>query len=185
MPCKIGNPIITHDELKRHLDYDPGTGLFTRKISSTPTVQIGDVAGSTCLRSGYRHVYVGGRQYSQHRLAWLYVYGRWPIGDLDHKNRDKADNRIENLREVTESQNIWNSRVRKDNKSGHKGVYWKPGLRQWVVHITYGGKQRYLGIYRSKDDAIAVYLAAAAEHHGDFSIYRDQPLSGIPAGGST
>jgi HNH endonuclease/AP2 domain len=103
---------LTLEKLKKFLDYDAETGEFRWKIDRGRGVRKGDRAGFMCPTYGYWLLCVCGEQYKAHRVAWFYVYGRWPKAglDLDHINKNRSDNRIENLREVTRSQNMTNSK---------------------------------------------------------------------------
>jgi hypothetical protein len=122
------------------------------------------VAGglSTC---GYRRINIDRRLYQAHRLAWLYVHGRWPIVELDHINGVRDDNRLANLREATRAQNNQNLSQRSDNKSGHVGASFHKQTRRWKAQIQVGGQTRHLGLYATPEAAHDAYLAAKAEMH--------------------
>lgn len=123
---------LTQDLLKSLLTYDPDTGVFRRagKIITTKNT------------TGYIQISVKGRKYCAHKLAWLYVYGEYVPGDLDHINRIRDDNRIANLRKVTRSENCQNCGVRSDNTSGIPRVSWRSRDRKWVVQKTVAGKRK-------------------------------------------
>src|SRR6185369_15339637 len=107
------------DKLKEHLIYIPEVGTFLWRTSRRRGKK-GDVAG--CLRAGYRWIGIEGKVYPAHRLAFLWMTGRWPCTrDVDHINRDPSDNSWANLREATSSQNSSNRPLPK-NRSGYKGV---------------------------------------------------------------
>jgi hypothetical protein len=95
-------------------------------------------------------------------------YGEWPRGNVDHINGIPHDNRISNLRLATQTQNMQNTKLRSDNTSGVKGVYWVKRRRKWSAFISYGGKVRNLGSYATKEEAISVRRAAAERHFGQF-----------------
>lgn len=112
--------MLTQQRLKELLVYNPETGVF-RRLVARPNAPAGSVAGSA-LPTGHLRISVDGQRYFAHRLAWFYVYGCWPNGDLDHRDRRPNHNAIDNLREATTSQNQANVGLRKDNMSGYRGV---------------------------------------------------------------
>lgn len=164
--------MITQAELKDRLDYDPETGVFTRKYrEGAPKEWNGRYAGTragTPLRP-YRRISIDKAWYYEHVLAWLYVYGEFPDISLDHINCDGSDNRIANLRKATPKQNNGNMPLRSDNKSGFKGVYWNKARNSWQANICLDGKTRYLGLFADIEDAKAAYWNAAVESHGEFA----------------
>lgn len=99
-----------------------------------------------------------GRLYRAHILAWLYITGSFPILDIDHINRDRDDNRFSNLREVSRSVNLHNSKRRCNNTSGHKGVSYDKTKSKWHAYIHKDGKRTNIGFFESKDDAVAARL---------------------------
>ena len=100
-----------------------------------------------------------------HRLAWFYVYGAWPNGDLDHINGDKLDNRIANLREATRKQNMQNVRQHKHNTSGVKGVAWHSQRNKWRAYIFVDYRQIHLGLFDTKEAAAAARMNAEEIYH--------------------
>jgi hypothetical protein len=150
---------ITLEVLKALLRYDPADGAFYR--------QDGTRAG-TKRRDGYRQIVIGGRQYLEHRLAWFHETGDWPPHSVDHIDRDRSNNRIANLRPATQSQNGANSKLRADSTSGLKGVTWDKANNKWVAHVMVGRRAKKLGRFKTKEEAHAVYLKAAAEIFGEF-----------------
>jgi HNH endonuclease/AP2 domain len=100
------------------------------------------------------------------------VEGRWPKGEIDHVNGNKDDNRWENLREATRSQNIANARTPGCNTSGYKGVYFdrsKPRVKPWRASITVDGRTVRLGYFATPEKAWLAYVLAARKHYGDFA----------------
>lgn len=152
---------MTADELRAFLDYDQVTGLFRRRKSGR---SIGWVAAN-----GYVYVNIGGTCYLGHRLAWLYVYGEWPPGRLDHKDTVSSHNWIDNLRPATASQNGANANKRSDNTSGVKGVWWDGANKKWRAGIQVSGKTIALGRHDRFDDAAAAYADAAKQFYGEFA----------------
>lgn len=156
---------LTADELREILDYCPETGVFRWKIRPSRRVYAGDVAGAV-KATGYREVCFKKRSYLEHRLAWLYVYGEWPKGVIDHVNHRFDDNRIANLREATWAENSWNRRTQ--SKNGAKGVYFR--RNGWETSIMKDGKYHYLGRFRTREDAVEAHRKAALALHGAFAL---------------
>ena len=151
---------VTAALVRELLEYDALAGTFTWRST---TRSAGKQAG-TRRSTGYIAISINNRTYYAHRLAWLYVHGAWPDPQIDHINRDKADNRIVNLRVVTSSQNHANRAVK--TKSGFKGVYpTKSG--KWQVLISVEGRSWHLGTFSDIEEAKARYLKAAQNHHGE------------------
>jgi hypothetical protein len=158
--------LISHAELLRALDYSPETGVFTWKIQASTRALVGSVAGSAY--GDYWSVRYLSVNYLAHRLAWFYVNGEWPPSDLDHRDTDKRNNRISNLREADDSLNGANKRLAANNTSGAKGVRRRANNR-WRASLEHGGKFISLGTYGSREEASAAYLAGAQKIFGDFA----------------
>lgn len=158
--------ILTQSELKIQLHYDENTGLFTRLVAKRG-VKVGAVTGSS-NGYGYLEIRVNYKKLKAHRLAWLYVYGEFPSCDLDHRDGNRSNNRIKNLRLCTELENLKNSGVRKGNVSGVKGVNWHKSRGKWQARATVNYKPHYLGLFETLEEASAVYQAFAKLHHGEF-----------------
>ena len=156
---------LTPERLRELFHYDPGTGLFTRKIARGREKQ-GAVVGHKQTK-GYLQVEIDGTAYVLHRLAWLYVHGRWPTTQLDHRDGDRANNRIANLRESTNVQNSYNRGRPKSNTSGCKGVYLFQG--KWTAQINAEGERHYLGRFADIDDAAHSVRTAREKLHGTFA----------------
>lgn len=158
--------------IKDSVSYNPETGKFLFKYNPhKPTGWNTRFAGKeafTCVASnGYLMGRVDYTRYIAHRVAWLLHYGEWPNGHIDHINGDMIDNRICNLRDVTISQNMWNSKIGSNNTSGYKGVCWSKKEGKWVAHIQRFGKMKRLGCFTDKDAAYAAYCKASEEMHGE------------------
>ena len=89
---------------------------------------------------------IGKKTYAQHRVIWLYMTGEWPSEDVDHINLDPSDNRWENLRQVTHSENCRNNKA---SKKEFYGVYWQKQNRNWIARID----QNHIGVFTDKRDA--------------------------------
>ena len=109
---------------------------------------------------GYTSIMISGKNYRAHRLAWLYVYGYLPEHEIDHIDRDKSNNKIDNLRHVSCSCNKRNVGLRQDNTSGIKGVYWDKQSDKWRAQITANNKQHHLGLFTDFTEAVCTRLAA-------------------------
>lgn len=168
---------LTHERLTQALDYDPEAGIFLWAENGHGRRKIGDVAGNldkTEDKLDRWIVGIEGRQYFAHRLAWFYVYGEWPKGLIDHRDRNALNNRIGNLREATNAQNRANSRTNKDNVSGLKGVSLSPyrtseTKRPYWASITINGKPKHLGSFETAEKAHEAYLLAAKAAVGEFA----------------
>ena len=160
--------MITQEELKSQLNYDEVTGIFTWKIKNSNRIKIGDIAGSI-NNKGYTIITINKKHFVAHRLAWLYVYNYIPSKDIDHINGNRADNRINNLREATRSENSFNSKISKNNKSGLKGISWHKTAKKWEVCLRFNGVKKYLGIFDNIELAELVITEARAKYHGMFA----------------
>ena len=123
----------------------------------------GDEAGFT-HKSGYRNVIVNLISYKVHRVIWCMYYGKSPLKNLDHKDKDKINNNPKNLWEVTQQQNNINFSKRKDNKSGITGVDWVKRQNKWRAQIQYKKKKYNLGVFKNKKDAIKARKAAEKKY---------------------
>lgn len=146
---------LTQERLKSLLSYDPDTGIFRWINSPTNCVKAGQVAGTPNL-NGYVRIIIDKKKYYAHRLAWLYVEGKWPKDQIDHINGNRSDNRIANLREVNQKQNSENVLSRTNNTSGERGVVWLKEKKKWRVQIRHNYKSLYFGNYKNFDEAVLV-----------------------------
>lgn len=117
---------------------------------------------------GYQKVGILKVNFMAHRVVFALIKGRWPDGDIDHINRNKKDNRIENLREVTPTQNNCNVGLTKANTSGFKGVSWVKKSNKWRAAIRLGNKNIWLGQYDDIEKAAEAYATASAKYHKEF-----------------
>jgi len=159
--------MITAEELRKLFHYDPETGRFTR-LRAASNFPAGSIAGRI-NHLGYCEIRIKVTRYQAHRLAWLYVHGEWPPGDIDHINRDRSDNRICNLRPATRAQNLWNITAKRNSTTGIKGVSFHRASGKYRAVIRDGKKRRHLGLFGSVEEAAAAYNSAAVDLHGEFA----------------
>lgn len=159
---------LTAKIIRNLLNYDPKTGIFTWRVRSSNRLRAGDKAGSIG-KFRYARICIDHRSFSAHRLAWLHYHGEWPKGHLDHINGNCADNRIENLRLATSSQNSWNMKAMKNNATGMKGITRDRG--KWKAHICCHYKRYNLGLFNTPEEAHQAYIKAAKKLHKEFARY--------------
>lgn len=163
--------MIDQKHLVLTLDYDPSTGIFTWKTPPTNCIQQGSEAGSIG-NHGYRQIQIDGKLYLAHRLAWLYAYGTYPENQIDHRNLIRSDNRLENLRCASSSQNKFNRQKQSNNTSGFKGVSWYAPASKWRAQATIGRKYHSLGLYDSASEASLAYQNFVKTRHGEYACNR-------------
>lgn len=158
-------PVITHARLLEVLRYDPLTGIFNWRIQGIGGITAGDVAGSSDPR-GYQHIFIDRKKYRSHRLAWFYMHGIW-VDQIDHKDTNCSNNRLDNLRPATRSENAQNRRKPYANStSGFLGVSKIKRTGRWTAQIMVNGMARHLGCsFRTPEDAYAAYVAAKVKLH--------------------
>lgn len=155
--------------LLRTFDYNPETGLFSRK--SKP----GRPAGRICKDGKgkpYWKVGVNNQEYYAHRLIWFIYYGVESVLEIDHRDDDGLNNKITNLREVTQAQNAWNRGIQSNNKTGHKGIRFNG--KKYVAQIKVNGKV-WSKTFESFAEAARAYRGKSLELQGEFSpFYQNQ-----------
>lgn len=150
-----GGDVITYDELRAKFEYDPLTGHLMRNGKSVGTRH----------SLGYLKVKINKRTYFVHRLIFLYCHGRWPIR-IDHKNRDKTDNRLCNLHECSHELNNANRGIMRSNTSGFKGVHLVSATGRWRAQVGY----EVIGHYSTREEAASAYDAVAVERYGENAL---------------
>lgn len=159
---------MTKEEACDAFQYDSATGKLYWKIKPSFNVNIGDEAGGARLDDGYYRIRYRGRLYRAHQLVWLMHFGTIPK-QIDHINMIRSDNRIENLREASNSENQWNQRAMSTNTSGVKGVTWHKDRKKWQAQLNANGVHFYLGLYDDIELAELVVQEARRKYHGEFA----------------
>lgn len=150
--------MLTQDELKKVLNYDPETGIFTWKAGGRRH-KGGSIAGR--IDRGYVVIDLNYKAHRAHRLAWLYVHGKWPDEVIDHINGVRNDNRIANLRDVTNAVNCQGFRsISPRNKTGYTGVSWNERLQGFTAARMVNGKSKFLGVFNTAEEAANAYAKA-------------------------
>jgi hypothetical protein len=167
----MATAILTQAELKRQLHYNPDSGIFTRLVSNANSVKVGDITGCK-TNYGYIVIRINNKLYRAHRLVWLYIYGEFPENGIDHINGVKDDNRLSNLREASQKQNLLNVGIRSNNKSGYKGVCFDKPSNKWKAQARLNYKDACLGLFETPELASDAYQSFAKENHGEF--YHEQ-----------
>jgi hypothetical protein len=162
--------MLTQERLREVLNYDPESGLFTWKLRLSHRIKIGDLAGNP-TKKGYLAIRIDRILHLAHRLAWLHVNGHLPER-VEHRDRNRQNNAIDNLRLATQSQNLYNVGLRSSNKSGVIGVHFDSKRKKWVAQIRFGNTPRALGRFETLEEAATVRRKATEELHGDFAYFR-------------
>lgn len=153
-------------------------GRFVR-LKSVRGAAAGDVAG--CYRpDGYHVTRVDGILYRTHHLVWLWHTGSLPSGELDHIDGNPRNNTFDNLRDCNRSQNIANTKHRRNNTSGYKGVTWSNAANKWIAQIWKNNRRFHLGCFSKASEAFAAYCRASVELHGEFGKATSNPLPSGP-----
>lgn len=160
---KITTPTLTQEAVTDAFVYSPDTGIVSWRKRKPHKNKVNGLGHAD--KQGYLSVGFKGRQYSLHRLIWLYVYGYWPKGEIDHINGNNQDNRLCNLREVSPSENQHNRRICKNNKSGFAGVSFDKQTGRWYACITVNSRRINLGRHSSPEAASDAYLKAKSFYH--------------------
>lgn len=156
--------VLAQDRLKELLQYDADTGRFVWKIKPNRRVVVGTEAGAN--KDGYVVIRLSGVNYFAHRLAWLYVHGKWPNEHIDHINGDRADNRLCNLRDVNRSTNMRNMRAHKDSMVPLVGVSIDSRRsKPYRASIYTDGKHKHIGYFATADEARVAYMQAKEKYH--------------------
>ena len=172
---------VTPDMLRQLIRYEPDTGKMfwmprgpgwfscNEAMKSTMVASWNSrFAGSPALHvldtGGYFSGYLLGRKSRAHRVAYAIYHDKWPEGFIDHINGIRTDNRAQNLRAVSRTENAHNSRLAINNTSGRTGVAYRDDTNRWVASIDADRKRISLGSFSSRDDAVAARIAAELKY---------------------
>ena len=159
---------VTQSQLHELFDYKDGNLIW--KVAKARIIKVGDIAGSI-NEYGYIIIGIDGKVYRAHRLIYLYHNGYFP-SFIDHIDGNKTNNKIENLRSATTSQNAMNRKISIKNSSGIKGVVWHKRDKKWVVQVKVNSKYQSFGYYEDKELAELVAIEATNKLHKEFSAYK-------------
>lgn len=177
---------ITPEQIRKMFAYDAETGVLTwrprdlnmfagKECDAARAYGVwnarfaGKAAGNLNKYRGYIYININKGLYRAHRIIWCLVHGEWPPNEIDHINGNRADNRLENLRLATRSENMRNRVKSPKNSTGFKGVRFHKLSRKYAARITVHRKEIHLGLFEAPEDAFAAYCAAAKKYHGDFA----------------
>lgn len=154
-----------HQELLETFNYSPTTGVFTYKVQKGKA-KVGDIAG-TLHKSNAIYIRFQGKKHLAHRLAWLYVYGELPKGEIDHLDQNRSHNWISNLRDVSHDINMKNKPKYRSNTTGISGVSIDKRCGKYRAYININGKQKGLGYFSTMEDAVKA-RETALRNEGDY-----------------
>ena len=174
-------PLPSPEMLRKLLRCDPDAGkLYWRQRTPDMFTSGKSTAERVCTRwntryagkealtakngEGYLHGKIFKRSISAHRVIWAITHGGWPLNQVDHISGDTADNRIANLRTVTNQENGLNQKLARNNTSGVCGVFWDKSFDRWVAKIKVAGKQMHIGCFIDKSDAIVARKSAEVKY---------------------
>lgn len=164
--------MLTQELLKEYLRYDEGTGKLYWIKSHVNHIKVGQEAGTIFKGKSntysYRRTRILGKRYFNHVLVWLYCKGSFPCEMLDHKDGDGLNNRIDNLRECTNTQNQANIGLKKSNKSGYRGVHLMIASGKWRAQISHNYKKMTIGLFDTAEEANEAYIKMAKQIHKEF-----------------
>ena len=145
-------------------------GKLYNKITRNSRSQIDQESGNVSSY-GYRLVMLDKKAYRVHRLIFMMHYGYMPK-EIDHIDGNTLNNRIENLRECSSSENKYNTKLRSDNKSGIKGVCWNKRANSWQAYLNSNGKRTYIGYFKDIQKAKNAVKSYRIEQHNEFARHQ-------------
>lgn len=158
-------PLPSAARLRELFNYDPESGVLTRRVTASSNAEAGSIAGTN--KKGRLVVRADKKEYLASRLIWKMQTGRDPNGVVDHRDGNTLNDRWNNLRDITLRGNMENKAKSKNNTSGHTGVHFdkRRSHKPWKAQIGHGSKLVYLGSYRTDEEAAAAYAAAKGVLH--------------------
>lgn len=168
--------MLTQERLKELLEYNPETGIFIWKVSLNRHIKIGTRVGHL-NQNGRRYIKFNKQRYFAHRLVWFYVYGEWPEHEIDHRDGNPDNNRLDNLRLANRSENQQNIKKYINNSSGYIGVSLNKDKKTWRARIAINKKEIHIGTFVNPLDAFEAYLSAKKKLHTFNPIPREQEIS--------
>jgi len=160
---------MEQQKIREYFDYSDGVLYW--KTKTAHCVKVGQPAGTLDKRTGYHRVRVDSKFQKTHRVIFLYHHGYLP-DFVDHIDGNKTNNKIENLRGATFSQNCMNQKISTRNTSGTKGVMWHKRDKKWVVQLRVNSKCHSFGYFDDKELAELVAIEATNKLHKEFSAYK-------------
>lgn len=154
---------LLHEQIKEAFNYKDGNLYWKNSSKGTKQGALAGWEGDCCRTIEFKQ-----KNYKAHRLIFLFYHGYLPQY-IDHIDGNPQNNKIENLRQATHQQNLCNTKLRKDNTSGYKGVSFKKDLNKWIAQSGLNGKNHYLGVFVNKEDAISAAKAFREANHKDFA----------------
>ena len=165
-------PLPPLEELKEYFDYNPDTGIIIWKKTTNPLIKVGAEAGHERVKTknlAYREIKFNYTQYKAHRLAYYMYHGIDPRNnDIDHEDRNGLNNKINNLRLATRSDNSKNRSMAENNTSGVTGVTWDKKRGRWRAQLKLNGKHKFLGYYLNIQDAEQARKEGEVKYFGKF-----------------
>lgn len=158
---------LTVEEVREMFSYDPADGVLRWRLDRSPKARAGAPVG--CIhRSGYLVTLIRRKNYQVHRLIWAFVYGCWPPEHVDHVNGVRSDNRLQNIRACSPSENGRNKGRQVNNTTGFKGVSFCSREGRYQTTCRVNGRKKWIGYFDTPEEASIAYEAFAKRHHGEF-----------------
>jgi hypothetical protein len=163
--------MLTQEKAKELFSYNPEEGILRWRVrpSGRNTTLIAGYLKESPNKPTYWVVMVNYKNYKVHQIIWVYMTGEWPSRWIDHKDLDGTNNKWDNLRLATPSQNMMNTGIRKNNSTGVKGVSLDHRRGKFRVRLNVNGTALWLGYFDTLDAAKAARIVAAQQHHGEFA----------------